>query len=97
MSDDRRFPGLSGVRFAWLVLVLLAGCDGEQTITPALERETVADTAPMSDFVSRPLPNPTSEVILNWAPLPNGREWGTTAGIDIDPDGHLWAYDRCGG
>ena len=50
-----------------------------------------------SDYISRPLPNPTSEVILNWAKMPAGREWGTTAGIDIDPhDGHIWAYDRCG-
>ena len=52
----------------------------------------------MSDWVDRPpLPNPTGEVILNWAPLPDGRVWGSTAGIDIGPDGHVWAYDRCGG
>lgn len=42
------------------------------------------------------LPNPISTVIKNWAPLPGGREWGSTAGIDIGPDGHIWAYDRCG-
>ncbi len=29
--------------------------------------------------------------------LPAGRNWGSTAGIDIDPiDGHIWAYERCG-
>jgi sugar lactone lactonase YvrE len=29
--------------------------------------------------------------------LPDGREWGSTAGVDIDPDGvSLWAIDRCG-
>ena len=22
--------------------------------------------------------------------------WGSTAGVDIGPDGHVWAYDRCG-
>ncbi|MGD2131628.1 MAG: peptidyl-alpha-hydroxyglycine alpha-amidating lyase family protein [Maricaulaceae bacterium] len=44
------------------------------------------------------LPNPASEVIANWGELPAGREWGTSAGIDIDPiDGHIWAYERCGG
>jgi DNA-binding beta-propeller fold protein YncE len=33
-----------------------------------------------------------------WGPLPDDREWGSTAGVDIDPiDGHVWAYDRCGG
>ena len=43
------------------------------------------------------LPNPTSTVEQNWGDLPDGREWGSTAGIDIDPnDGHIWAYERCG-
>ncbi len=32
-----------------------------------------------------------------WVDLPNGRTWGSTAGVDIDPDGrHIWAIDRCG-
>ena len=43
------------------------------------------------------LPNPAPNVTTNWGTLPEGREWGTTAGIDIDPiDGHIWAYERCG-
>ena len=42
-------------------------------------------------------PNPYNSVD-GWATLPDGREWGSTAGVDIDPDGrHLWAIDRCGG
>ena len=41
-------------------------------------------------------PNPFSTVD-HWAALPDGREWGSTAGVDMDPDGrHLWAIDRCG-
>ncbi len=24
------------------------------------------------------------------------RKWGSTAGVDIGPDGQVWAYDRCG-
>ena len=41
-------------------------------------------------------PNPFISVD-NWTDLPNGRTWGSTAGVDIDPDGrHLWAIDRCG-
>ncbi len=33
----------------------------------------------------------------DWTTLPNNRTWGSTAGVDIDPDGvHLWAIDRCG-
>ena len=43
------------------------------------------------------LPNPAPTVMANWGELPSGREWGSTAGIDIDPnDGHIWAYERCG-
>ena len=43
------------------------------------------------------LPNPAPTVTPNWGDLPDGREWGSTAGIDIDPtDGHIWAYERCG-
>ena len=42
------------------------------------------------------LPDPYTS-IDNWVALPDGREWGSTAGVDIDPDGeHLWAIDRCG-
>ena len=33
----------------------------------------------------------------NWVKLPGSRTWGSTAGVDIDPDGvHIWAIDRCG-
>jgi DNA-binding beta-propeller fold protein YncE len=43
------------------------------------------------------IPNPAPTVVPGWGNLPAGREWGSTAGIDIDPnDGHIWAYERCG-
>ena len=33
----------------------------------------------------------------NWVDLTGERTWGSTAGVDIDPDGeHIWAIDRCG-
>ena len=32
------------------------------------------------------LPNPYQS-ITTWAQLPAGRAWGSTAGVDIDPDG----------
>tara|TARA_R110002073_G_scaffold39625_1_gene112939 strand:- start:1171 stop:2295 length:1125 start_codon:yes stop_codon:yes gene_type:complete len=42
-------------------------------------------------------PNPNPVVTNEWGDLPAGRQWGSTAGIDIDPnDGHVWAYERCG-
>jgi sugar lactone lactonase YvrE len=41
--------------------------------------------------------NPNPLVTTSWGELPEGRQWGHTAGIDIDPaDGHIWAYERCG-
>jgi sugar lactone lactonase YvrE len=50
-----------------------------------------------SNITGEGLPNPNPVVIANWGKLPEGRNWGSTAGIDIDPtDGHIWAYERCG-
>jgi DNA-binding beta-propeller fold protein YncE len=41
------------------------------------------------------LPNPYLSV-ANWAKLPGGRSWGSTAGVDIDPDGKsIWVAERC--
>ncbi len=41
-------------------------------------------------------PNPYVTV-FDWAELPAGREWGSTGGVDMDPDGrHLWVAERCG-
>ena len=43
------------------------------------------------------IPNPNPVVTQAWGDLPSGRNWGSTAGVDIDPiDGHIWAYERCG-
>src|SRR5687767_6802169 len=50
----------------------------------------------VTDPASQNLPNPNPTVIKAWGPLPGGRTWGSTAGVDIGPDGHVWAYDRCG-
>ena len=41
-------------------------------------------------------PNPY-RAVHGWAILPDGRTWGSTAGVDVDPDGrHIWIIDRCG-
>ena len=94
------------VKRGWLALVSLApvvmmGCGGGGAPAPdgdmaANMEMTTAAAALTSDLVERPLPNPNPTVILDWAPLPAGRVWGSTAGIDVGPDGHIWAYDRCG-
>ncbi len=41
-------------------------------------------------------PNPY-HAIYDWAKMPEGRTWGSTAGVDIDPDGTtVWVAERCG-
>ena len=34
--------------------------------------------------------------LVRFAPLPDGRSWGSTAGVTVAADGTIWAYDRCG-
>ena len=51
-----------------------------------------ADMEPVND-----LPNPY-QTIEGWAKLPEGRNWGSTSAVDIDPDGvSIWVAERCGG
>ena len=42
------------------------------------------------------LPNPFDKPVLQWGKLPDGRAWGSTAGIEMGPHGEVWAIDRCG-
>ncbi|MDP1932326.1 MAG: peptidyl-alpha-hydroxyglycine alpha-amidating lyase family protein [Gammaproteobacteria bacterium] len=50
------------------------------------------DMAPVND-----LPNPY-QTIEGWAKMPQGRSWGSTSAVDIDPDGvSIWVGERCGG
>src|SRR5436190_13325190 len=40
---------------------------------------------------------PSYRSIENWGTLPEGRSWGSTSGVDIDPDGtSVWVAERCG-
>jgi DNA-binding beta-propeller fold protein YncE len=85
------------VRSRSLAIVLLSlsvtiACGGAE---PMMQEEDPNEGL-TADLVQRMLPNPTGEVITQWAALPDGRSWGSTAGIDIGPDGHIWVYDRCG-
>jgi sugar lactone lactonase YvrE len=40
-------------------------------------------------------PNPY-RTIENWAKLPEGRTWGSAAGVSLDSHGHIWVAERCG-
>ena len=68
------------------VVLLMSGCGGE-----------AVSSAMGNTITGEGLPNPASTVVPGWGDLPAGRQWGSTAGIDIDPiDGNVWAYERCG-
>ncbi len=42
------------------------------------------------------LPNPYTTV-EGWAKMPEGRTWGATSAVAIDPDGSsIWVFERCG-
>ncbi len=74
-----------------------AGGAGEQPAAAAASAAPAAAAPAGNAITGDGLPNPAPTVTRNWGQLPEGRKWGTTAGIDIDPiDGNVWAYERCG-
>ena len=53
---------------------------------------TQSDAKPVND-----LPNPY-QTVEGWAKMPEGRTWGATSAVEIDPDGKsVWVAERCGG
>ena len=79
---------------------LLAGCSEDSSVGTVA---TAAAPAPAPVMVAgntitgEGIPNPNPVVTQNWGDLPAGRNWGSTAGLDIDPtDGMIWGYERCG-
>ena len=76
---------------------LLAGCASEPEAPEAMAEAPAAAMPAGNHITGEGMPNPNPTVTQNWGTLPEGREWGSTAGIDIDPnDGQVWAYERCG-
>ena len=84
----------SGLLSAAIAIPFLAGCMSDEVGT-ASASALGADAYP-NVITGENIPNPNPTRIGDWAERPAGREWGSTAGIDVDPtDGHLWAYERC--
>lgn len=87
-----------------LSALLLAACSESPSApaasAPALvtAAASVVQAAPVGNVITgEGLPNPAPVVTRNWGQLPEGRTWGSSAGVEIDPiDGHIWAYERCG-
>lgn len=51
--------------------------------------------AQLSVYPMNEHPNPY-QTINDFFPLPEGREWGATSAVDIDPDGtSIWVAERC--
>ena len=62
-----------------------------------VEVSTESNLAQGNSITGVGMANPNPVVTQNWGDLPMGREWGSTAGIDIDPvDGNIVGYERCG-
>ena len=96
MSLSRQVRNVLGVPAMGSLLLVAVACGGAE-VEPAVDEAAPADMAAVLDgrVPINGLPNPYSSTD-GWGKLPDGREWGSTAGVDIDPDGNLWAIDRCG-
>jgi DNA-binding beta-propeller fold protein YncE len=78
-------------RIRWLGAAAIAAAFG---VAGAYAAQVSSSTAHMAPTNS--LPNPYKS-FATWAKFPAGRTWGSTAGVDIGPDGKtVWAVDRCG-
>ena len=83
--------------FGVCAALLLTACSSAGTGANASSTPPAASAGVGNTITGQGLPNPNPTVTRNWGQLPEGRKWGTTAGIDIDPkDGQIWAYERCG-
>jgi len=56
----------------------------------------VAATALLLHTDAYAQPNPYKEV-AGWVKLPAGRTWGAVGAVDVDRNGTLWVFERCGG
>ena len=69
---------------------LIASVVGLLALLSATKVHVNADVQPTNT-----LPNPY-RTIENWAKLPEGRPWGSTAGVAVDRNGNIWVAERCG-
>lgn len=91
MTQRSQYPSV--LLLTGLSLLIAASMTSAQQF-PLGVTGTPADQA--ADPALTNLPNPNPLVLTGWGRLPAGRTWGSTAGVDIGPDGHVWTYDRCG-
>jgi streptogramin lyase len=76
---------------------------GAATLAAAALLATLPGCADAPAFESSPTMEPTNDLpnpygrVENWARMPEGRTWGSTSAVAIDPDGvSIWVGERCG-
>lgn len=82
---------------AYLVILLALSAVGVSTGARVRAQNRAPDQAQVQ-VPAQPtnaLPNPY-RTIENWAKLPPGRAWGSTAGVAIAHNGNIWVAERCG-
>ena len=85
-----RYSGKIGYLLGLAVLGALA------TTTPAAQAQTISPSVAKPAAPVNSPPNPYRS-IDNWARMPEGRSWGATAGVYVDPAGtSVWDFERCG-
>jgi hypothetical protein len=81
-------PNTSSVRFLLVVAMVW-------TIALAGGKALAQAGAPPAGEPTNALPNPY-RTIADWAKLPQGRTWGSAAGVAVDREGNIWVAERCG-
>ena len=86
MRQENRFGFLLTLTFLALI-----GAAGSRAHAQPISSAVAKPTAPINT-----LPDPYRSV-ENWARLPDGRMWGSSAGVYVDPKGtSIWVAERCG-
>lgn len=82
---------MAAYRQEWLVRRLSGVALVIAAASLAVRPQAQAPVAPTNDA---PNPYVTEE---GWARMPQGRTWGATSAVDVDPDGEsIWVAERCG-
>jgi streptogramin lyase len=87
-----------GVASLFMAMGAFVGSAGSpRPQSPAPSKNVAAEPPPAASPLGAPnsLPDPYLPGV-SWGQLPDGRKWGSTAGIAVGPDGNIWAIDRCG-
>ena len=91
-SSNQKSAGVIRASFAGaaVAVLLLTSIGSVRIQAQAQPEQRVEQVQPTNS-----LPNPY-RTVENWAKLPQGRTWGSAAGVTVDSKGHIWVAERCG-